>query len=250
MLERFQSFWDVIVLNYRNMRHALRGGETCLGRVTSCINVILSALSSVILSAAKNLSLREHETLRGACPEPFAFTQDKLRVAISSPSYPDCFVVRPGGLLAMTENICFNHLPLTTQAPSPYPSPIKGEDNLPLHSEGEDGGEGTIILKIDVSTPILGEIVGASGTRPAWGHPHAPGRMCPAPLLGELKNELGVIPHTPAKGALPLMESPLKPGESPERLGLSGGGLGVIPQIPFTPSPGGEGRGEVSKQWH
>jgi len=145
------------MLSCRNMRHAIGGGETCLGRVTSCINVILSPLSSVILSAAKNLSLREHETLRGACPEPGRRAQG---------------------------------------------------DMVPT----------VILTKIILSTPLSPQ---------SWGD-------C---------EEAGGHPRTPAKGALPLVESPLKLAESPERLGLSGGGLGVIPQIPFSPSPGGEGRG-------
>jgi len=46
---------------------------------------------------------------------------------------------------------------------------------------------------------------------------------------------------------LPLVKSPSKAAESPERLGLSGGGLGVIPQIQFYPLSCRRGaRGEVS----
>jgi len=59
MLKRFRSFWDVMLLSCRNMRLAFYGVETYLRRVVGCANVILSPPWRT-----KNLSLREHETLR------------------------------------------------------------------------------------------------------------------------------------------------------------------------------------------
>jgi len=66
------------------------------------------------------------------------------------------------------------------------------------------------------------------------------GRMQPAPLLvglvaASLALALREQPYATPKGSRSLWNAPLKTVESPERLDLSGGGLGVIPQIPFHP---------------
>jgi hypothetical protein len=53
--------------------------------------------------------------------------------------------------------------------------------------------------------------------------------------LGELGGRLGDTPKPSPKGLRPLWNPPLKTVESPERIDLSGGGLGVSPRFPSHP---------------